>query len=218
MRLLLLTFLLLFQTGLGGFNRIARMNELKEEAEVAYKAGDYETASGIYQTLIDTYQETSDEVQLNYANSLYKTGKSKEADGLFRELASNSGNKVIQSLAYQQLGIMATQDQNLQDAVTYFKQSLKSSPQNEAARYNYELARKKLEQQQDEQQQQNQNEQVEPSEWAKELKKKAEQLVDRNRFQEAFELMQQGLQQDPSVKAFQNFISRIGTIVEIEQK
>lgn len=218
MRLLLLTFLLLFQTGMGSFNRIARINELKEDAREAYEAGEYDTAADIYQTLIDSFKEKSDAVLLNYGNSLYKIGKDQEADGVFRELAANATDKAIQSLAYQQLGVMATKNENLEDAVTYFKQSLKAHTENDAARYNYELARKKLNQKQDQQEQQNQNEQIKPSEWAKELKKKAEQLIRQNRFQDAFQLMQEGLQQDPTVKAFESFISRIGTIVEIQQQ
>lgn len=220
MRLLIFTFLLLFQTqpGPNNFNRIAQTNELKDEAKEAYEAGNYEAAADLYKTLVDSYDEESDAVQLNYANSLQKLGKDQEADGMFRELAANATNKNIQSLAYQQLGIMATKNQNLQDAVTYFKQSLKANTKNDAARYNYELARKKLEQQQEEQEQPNQDENITPSEWAKELKKKAEELVRQNRFREALELMHQGIQQDPSVKAFGNFISRLGTIVEIEQQ
>lgn len=217
MRLLLFTLLILFQTGENWFTRIARTNELKEEAQEAFEAGNYPVAAEKYRTLIDSFEINSDPVRLNYANSLYKIGKEKEADGVYRELAANGTDKSIRSLAYQQLGVMATKGQNLQDAVTYFKQSLKADYENEMARYNYELAKKRLQNQQ-EQEQQNQNEQIKPSEWAKELKKKAEQLVKQNRFNEAFELMQQGLQQDPTVKAFESFTNRIGTIVEIEQQ
>lgn len=216
MKLLFFIFLLMFQTGVGKFNRIARENELKENAKEAYESGDYPTASGIYRVLIDSFAVKSDAVRLNYAHSLHKIGKDQEADANYRELVANGKDKIIQSLAYQQLGVLATKNNNLQDAVTYFKQSLKANTENDGARYNYELAKKRLEQQQD-QQEQEQNEQVKPSEWAKELKKKAEQLVNQNRFEEAFGLMQEGLKQDQTVKAFDNFTNRIGTIVEIER-
>lgn len=216
MKFLPLILLVIFQTGPGKFNRIARVNDLKDDAKEAYESGNYPAAAGIYETLIDSFDVKSDAVLLNYAHSLLKTGKPKEADAQYREVAANGKDKVIQSSAYQQLGVLATKDNNLQDAVTYFKESLKANTKNDAARYNYELAKKRLEQQQD-QQDQNQDENIKPSEWAKELKKRAEQLVKQNRFNEAFELMQEGLKQDETVKAFNDFTGRVGTIVEINK-
>lgn len=213
---LILGIFLFFQTGTGSFNRIAKINQLKEEAQEAYTSGNYTEASRLYLTLMDTYNEDSEEIRLNYAHSLHKIGQPKEADATYRSLAANARDKNIRSAAYQQLGIGAVQNQNLRDAVTYFKQSLKSQPENESARYNYELAKKRLQQQQEEQEQE-QPEQPDPSEWAKELKKQAEQLVRQYRYQEAYDLMQQGLEQDPTVAAFGSFINRIGTIIEIEQ-
>lgn len=213
---LILGLFLFFQTGTGSFNRIATINQLKDEAREAYTQGNYTEASRLYQTLMETYEEDSEELRLNYAHSLHKIGQQEESDAAYRSLAANASDRNIQSAAYQQLGIKAIQNQNLQDAVTYFKQSLKSQPKNESARYNYELAKKKLREQK-EQEQEEQPEQPEPSEWAKELKKQAEQLVQQYRYREAHELMQQGLEQDPTVAAFGSFINRIGTIIEIEQ-
>jgi tetratricopeptide (TPR) repeat protein len=219
MKWLLAAGLLFFiQSGFGGFNRIARTNALKEEAREAYLQEDFQQAASLYKTLIDSFNVQEETVRLNYANSLALSGKMKEADPAYRELAANAGNKNIRSAAYQQLGIEATRSQNLADAATYFKEALKNNPENNAARYNYELAKKKLaRQKEEEQQEQKQDEQIEPSEWAKELKKQAEQLVNRYRYQEAYNLMQEGLKQDPSVAAFNNFTERIRTIIQIKQ-
>lgn len=212
------SILLIIQSGFGGFNRIAHINELKEDAREAYLQEDFQRAASLYQTLIDSFNVQDEAVRLNYANSLFQNGQIKKADPAYRNLAANAENKVIRSSAYQQLGIEATRNQNLADAATYFKQALKSNPQNDAARYNYELAKKKLAQQkEEEQQEQEQDEQIEPSEWAKELKKQAEMLVNQYRYQEAFNLMQEGLKQDPSVAAFNKFTERIQTIIQIEQ-
>lgn len=203
--------LLILQVGIGDFNRIAHTNELKEKAREAYLQEDFERSAALYQVLVDSFQVREEAVQLNLANSLYQSGKTEEADPAYRELAANAKDPHIRSAAYQQLGVEASRSQNLADAATYFKQALKSNPLNEVARYNYELARKKLAQEQE------QDEQIEPSEWAKELKKKARQLVEQYRFREAFTLMEEGLKQDPSVAAFKDFIERIRTIVQIEQ-
>lgn len=209
------SLLLLMQGNPGWFNGIAETNEMKEEAAEAYKKGDFEKASQLYAVLVDSLQVEGEALRLNFANSLYMGGKPEVADPLYRGLAANAEDDAIQSLSFQQLGMIATKEQNLKDAVSYFKQSLKSDPANDAARYNYELARKKLEQQQKEQE--NKEDEIEPSEWAKELKKKAEQLVNRYRFGEAYQLMQEGLQKDPTVAAFKDFTERIRVINEIEQ-
>ncbi len=212
------SLLLILQSGFSGFNRIAHTNELKEEAHEAFLQKDFQLAARLYQTLVDSFNVQEEAVRLNLANSLALSGQTKEADPRYRELAANANNKGIRSAAYQQLGVEATRNQNLADAATYFKEAVKNNPENNAARYNYELAKKKLAQQKEqEQQEQQQDEQIEPSAWAKELKKKAEQLVNRYQYQEAYNLMQEGLKQDPSVAAFNNFIERIGTIIQIEQ-
>ena len=213
--------LLLFLQGnpalswLGGFNGIAKTNSLKEEAAEAYQKGEFGKASQLYAVLVDSLQVEGEALRLNFANSLLMGGKPKVADPVYRELAANAEDDAIQSLSFQQLGIIATKEENLKDAVTYFKQSLKSNPANDAARYNYELARKMLEQQ--EKEQENKEDKIEPSEWAKELKKKAESLVKRYRFGEAYQLMQEGLQKDPTVAAFKDFTERVRFIHEIEQ-
>lgn len=214
--LLAASLLLVFQGGIGDFNRIARTNELKEEAREAYLQEDFERATTLYQVLVDSFQVQEEAVRLNLANSLSQSGQTERADPAYRELAANASDQHIRSAAYQQLGIEASKSQNLADAATYFKQALKNNPLNEAARYNYELARKKLAQEKEEQEQK-QDEQIEPSEWAKELKKKAQQLVDQYRFREAFTLMEEGLKQDPTVAAFKDFTERVRTIVQIEQ-
>ena len=48
----------------------------------------------------------------------------------------------IKSVAYQQLGVLASEQKKYPEALATFKESLKANPANEESRYNYELVKK----------------------------------------------------------------------------
>ncbi len=54
------------------------------------------------------------------------------------------------------------------------------------------------------------------TEYAKKLKEMADQYVHNNQFVEAYYIMQEGLQKDPTVKAYQEYIQKLGEVAEIE--
>ena len=91
-----------------------------------------------------------------------------------------------------------------------------NDPTNEAARYNYELLKKSLAQK-DTQQQKDSKPPIEPSEFAKRIKEKADQLVAQQRYSDALQLLNEGLRSDKTVQAYNDYIQRLGTIVEIDQ-
>jgi len=162
-------------------NDIAKINSLKEEAEEAYLKGDYKTAFERYHILVDSFEVADDNVLLNYANSGYfLTGLKGKIDQApsgsenspladitmsnYQKLTT-SKDGAIRSAAYNQLGVINYQmnsspqgSQKLDESLAYFKQSLKSSSLNDHARYNYEVVKKKLEDQKNQDQQENQNE------------------------------------------------------------
>ncbi len=77
-------------------------------------------------------------------------------------LLTSSEDRSLQSVAYQQIGVVASNQKKYKEALAVFKESLKANPANEEARYNYELVKKLLEQQQNQEEQQqgkDQNEQ-----------------------------------------------------------
>ena len=122
-----------------------------------------------------------------------------------------SDNKELKSLAFQQLGVINQQKNKLEAAVADFKSSIKSNPNNEEARYNYELLKRLLNEQE---QQQNNDEDIEPSEYAKKLKEQADRLVEQFLYEKALGLMQKGLQEDKTVAAYNSFIGKLNDVVE----
>ncbi len=58
--------------------------------------------------------------------------------------------------------------------------------------------------------------QIEPSEYAKELYELAKDLVSLRKYKDALDLMLEGEKKDPTVAAYKEFMKRIGEVVGIE--
>ncbi|WP_421869977.1 hypothetical protein [Marinoscillum sp.] len=142
-------------------SEISRYNRLKNKAEIAYENGQYDVAANNYSMLYDSLSADDPAIALNLAHSYYALGDSSNAM-LKYQAAATSNNNTIKSVAYQQLGVMNDKPETLNEALQYLKSSLKANPYNEEARFNYEVVKKKLEQQkqnQKDQQKQNQDDQ-----------------------------------------------------------
>lgn len=139
-----------------GPREIAKINQLKKEAEKAYLAGSYTEALEKYNYLIDSLALEDESIYLNKAHCLYQLGDTATAKDTYGQVVRTGSNET-RSIAYQQLGVMAKSPQTLPQALQYLKASLKSNPNNIDARYDYEVVKKLLEQQQ--QNQQNQQDQ-----------------------------------------------------------
>lgn len=205
-------FLYIFMNVLiGDINKIAKVNRAKQRAEEAYKKGEFENAILSFRLLTDSLGITEDAIFLNLANSYFNQSDTTNAAQYYSKVLT-SENPQLRSLAYQQMGVINKQQNKLDKALSDFKASLKSNPSNEDSRYNYELLKKMINEQ--EQEKQNENEDIEPSEYAKQLKARADKLVRQNLFEQAMSLMQQGLQKDKTVGAYNSFISKLNDVVE----
>jgi hypothetical protein len=142
---------------IGGIDEIATVNRLKKQAETALEQQDYSRAAKYYSKLIDSLRVDDENVRLNLAHALLLSGDTAQSQLRYSQLTS-SQSSALKSVAYQQLGVLANGQKKYPAALAAFKESLKANPANEDARYNYELVKKLLEQQQ-EQEEQNQEDQ-----------------------------------------------------------
>ncbi len=211
----LFAFILLFLSDGDGISSIAEVNRYKEEAAKAYLSSDYQTSAKKYRYLVDTLEVKEDPVILNLAHSYYHLNDTSNAMRYYGSLVE-SKNKKIKSAAYQQLGVIEYKSKNYQLALGHLKNALKANPENENARYNYELLKRLMQENPEMNQDQNKQDDIEPSEYAKKLKEMADQYVHNNQFVEAYYIMQEGLQKDPTVKAYQEYIQKLGEVAEIE--
>lgn len=157
MRYSLLVILTLFALAAHA-NDISKINSLKKDAEKAFASQDYPKAILSYTQLLDSMNVEDDAARLNLAHAQFETQDGEGALKNYQKLVL-SENEKIKSIAYQQLGNLSSDPKDLKKALSFFKESIKSDPTNEAARYNYEVVKKKLDQQQDQQDNQDQQDQ-----------------------------------------------------------
>ncbi|MFZ5970461.1 MAG: tetratricopeptide repeat protein, partial [Bacteroidota bacterium] len=131
---------------------IRKINVAKAEAKKAYLAGDFQTAIARYRYLLDSMQVDEDEVRMNLANAYFQANDTTQALNAYLPL-TQSKNAKLKSVAHQQMGVLNNRQGKLEEALTEFKQALKTDPTNEDARYNYEMVKKKIEEKKKQQQQ-----------------------------------------------------------------
>jgi Ca-activated chloride channel homolog len=189
--------------------QIAKVNGLKKEAEKAYQSGNYQLAASKYSMLADTLAVDEAEVRLNLAHSQYKIGDTASAKLNYARV-SLSPDKKLKSIASQQLGVLAKDSKKLEESLEYLKSAIKADPTNAGAKYDYEVVKKLLEKQK---QEQRDNDNIEPSEYAKKIKAQADNLRKSGQFDKALQIMNEGLQKDNTVRAFNEFMQRLQKVV-----
>ena len=187
--------LLFFLIALFPLTDIGKINAAKSAAKKAFLNGDYKTAASQYQYLIDSLGVREEEVLLNLAHARFQLNDSVPALQGYQQLTSSS-NTSIRSTAYQQLGVISTRAGKLEEALDQFKSALKANPANEEARYNYELVKRKLEEQQ------KQNEQNKDQN--KKDKDQKQDQKEKNQQQEKKDQQQQQQKKDQQQKQDQN--------------
>jgi len=153
MKLLILSLLLMISTDP---REIAKVNSIKKKAEKAFLNSDFELAITNYQ-LLDSMGVDNDAIQLNLAHAQYRLADTASAKSTYQSLLTSS-NKKLKSIAYQQLGVMQKDVNKLKEALQTLKYSIKADPTNEGARYDYELVKKLLEEQEKQEQEQDDQE------------------------------------------------------------
>lgn len=148
----LMTIMLAVLTLAGIIDNIATVNRLKKEAEEAFKAKEYTKAIKNYNLLLDSLEVKDENIRANLAHAYLMSGDTAAAQQNYTQLI-NTDDQQIKSMAYQQLGIVNADQKKYKEALSFFKESLKADPANEEARYNYELVKKLLKQQEQNQQQ-----------------------------------------------------------------
>lgn len=137
-----------------GINDIATINKLKREAREAFLAGNYAKAAEAYTILSDSMGVTEDKVLLNLGHALFQNGDSLQAFSQYQRLI-NSTDQKLRSTALNQMGILTNNPQERSTALNYFKEAMKADPSNAEARYNYQVLKKKV----DEEKEQNKDQQ-----------------------------------------------------------
>lgn len=213
-----LAFLVVALLSLTDPTLISKINGLKAEAKKAYLENDFKTAIKKYRYLVDSLNVREDEVLLNLASAYYNVKDTANAISQYQSVTQSRKNE-FRSKAQQQLGVIADQQGKQEEALTYFKEAIKSDLTNKDARYNYELLKKKVEEKKKKNQQDKNNsndKKPEPTEFAKRVKAQADQLAAQYKFSEALQVLLNGAKQDNTVEPnYKDMMDRLGEVVEI---
>lgn len=123
-------------------NQISRNNRARQEAERAYRAGQFDRALTLYAYLSRTTTTIDPAVRLNLGHTYFRLRQYASAKPQY-EILLRSDRPDLRTVAATQLGIMACFDRDSVRALTLFRQALLENADNEPARYNFELVKKR---------------------------------------------------------------------------
>ena len=134
----LTVILLLFTTGLLGGDAL--------KGNRAYKNGDYEAAASAYRKSLSRAADLSAAnrfaVEHNLASALYRAGDYEEARTGFERAVNLAPNDLEHARAAYNAGNAAMAMSRYSEAADLFRQALRTNPNDEDARINYEYARR----------------------------------------------------------------------------
>lgn len=211
---ILLCFGVFFSINSRVFSQTIEERTFIEEGNKFYEKKDFDKARALYaKTLIS--DPSSLKANYNLGNTFYQLKKWDQAKTHYTKAAGVAQKKEDKANIYYNLGNISMQEKNFPEALKNYKTSLKNNPSDNQTRYNYALAKRMMDQQKQDKKD-NKNKLPQPSEFAKELKFKADGLSKRGEFGEAFQLMQNGLKKDSTVAHYQSFMQKLQDVITID--
>lgn len=117
---------------------------LLTQAEVAYLKGSYTESVQLYRQALREYPEKSTQIRFNIAQCYGQMDSTLEAIQNY-EQATRSADAELASQAFNNLGEINASVENLEKAKDQFMRALNRDPENDKARYNFELVVRRLE-------------------------------------------------------------------------
>lgn len=188
------------------------------DGNVRYTDGLFDEAAVLYRAGLDRSEETTGAVQSGLLNNLgcalYEQQQFAEAQTAFEAALVAAIEPEDRARAAYNAGNALAQQQNFEAALGLYRQALLARPDFYEAKFNYEYLKRQL---QPNQPQDSEPQNVEPSPFAEALKAEADSLVAARQYGAALGTMQRGLAVDSTVQAYNEFIGRVGAVVEIEE-
>ena len=153
--ILFISILLTFSIQLSAQNFEEKAHVIKGNQE--YSHADYLKAESQYKIALSK-DAKSVKANYNLGNALYQQKKFDEARAHYDYVIQNeNATQLDKAKAYHNTGKSYFDEKEFEKAAQNFKQSLKLNPEDDETRYNYALAKKKLEEQQEKEKPKNQD-------------------------------------------------------------
>lgn len=120
-----------------------------------FRSGAYEKADLEYQKAL-SINENNTQAIYNHGCAAMQLGQDSLAAIQFQKAGQAETNKIRKAMAYHNIGVLFHNHQDYANAIEAYKEALRNNPHDDETRYNLELAKRQLKQNQD-QNNQNQN-------------------------------------------------------------
>lgn len=125
------------------FDHIGRNNRARKQAESAYQRADFGQAAQRFAYLTKNSTQTDAAIWLNLGHAYFSLTKYKEASKAYETYIPAAAGPSV-GVAYTQLGVIACAARDSARALDLFRKALLTDPDNEPARYNFELLKKRF--------------------------------------------------------------------------
>ena len=139
-------------------DKIDEINRLTNSAEKSFFSKNYDESIRNYKTLLDSLDYSNEKIYLNLAHSYLLSNDTLNAIENYN-FASLTENNKIKSIALQQLGNINEKNKKLDEALSFYKESIIADNNNEDSKYNYELVKRRIEEEKKKNQQNNKKDQ-----------------------------------------------------------
>ncbi|MDN4165458.1 hypothetical protein QWY31_08090 [Cytophagales bacterium LB-30] len=190
------------------FTPVGKVNDYKKQAEDAFALKEYDKSISLFQFLADSLGQNTPDVWINWGHALLSKPDTTGLKAIY-QAAANASNDTVASIAYLHLGYLEIQNAKSEEGLEGFQNSLRRDENNAEARHNLELLKRYLAAQK--------KDKIQPSLFALETKKQADELVKKKRYQLALETLQKAGEKDHSIKAYQDFVDRIQLVADIDK-
>jgi len=188
--------------------------EQGREGNALFEQEKYAAAAAAYRAGLDALADTTGAVyaglQNNLGLALHRQDRLDAARAAFRQARRAATTDAERVRILFNTANVAAEMGDRAVALQHYKRVLLLNPKYEAARFNYEYLKR-----QSDDGSPSTSPNVEPSPFARRLKKRAETLVARTQYTTAAALMKDGMRKDSTVKAYRGFIKRIEEIAQI---
>lgn len=152
------------------------------------------------------------EANYNLGNALFKQKKYPEALEQFtKSIELKPSEKEKLAAAFHNTGNALFADKKIQESIDAYKKALKYKPADNDTRYNLAYAQEMLKKQQAK----DKNKPNQKEDEADKIKEKADELVSKRRYKEAYELMKEAEKINKSVLKYKDFTNRILEVVNL---
>jgi tetratricopeptide (TPR) repeat protein len=138
-----------------GITSIAKTNRFLKQADAYMKKKDFKAAIQNYESALKENPGLPAQAHLNLGAAYYQIQDYAKSQKSYLNASSLTVNPALKSQALLQLGNIFFQKKDYKSSLEWYKRSLKTSPENEMARFNYELAYKLFRQQQEQEKKSN---------------------------------------------------------------